>query len=340
MCKWMWICLAACSGAMASVDTALPASGTAASADAALDACTLSSTDQAWLDASLAALAFTAGSITGMDSIDPVPALFFDRDCIAIGADMLGHAGTSAWTYKPHEGNIQLPDGNQMPAAVTAFTGSGDRGPFFVMSTPSIWAAAGVDGGALGLPTLMTAVLLHESIHVAQFPTYGEAVTRLIETHALPDSFNDDTVQVTFSDDEDFAASVDREIELLFAAAAAPDVAEARLLAREALTLLQARQRRWFVADNAYLGQAEDLFLTLEGSGQWAGLQWLMHAEGAAVPEAVALSAFARRSRWWSQIEGVALFLVIDRLAPIPWKKEVFGGGTLTALQLLERALR
>lgn len=302
-------------------------------------ACAVSAEDRAWIDSSLAAWRLTSQSITGIKQLDNFRAIFFDEDCVLSSAAAMSLHGPSAWTALPHDGVIELPNNEQLPAGVTSFTSGSAAGPFFVMALPSIWRAQEVNDRELGLETLMTAVLLHEASHVAQFPTYGEQVTRLITEFSLPDSFGDDSVQHRFADDPAFSESVARETELFFAAAAAADEPTARRLAADARDLLRARHRRWLTGDLAYMSRAEDLFLTLEGAGQWAAVQWLSNAAGAALPPATVVANYAKRSKWWTQLEGAALFLAIDRIDRGAWQAHAFGDGAFTALQLLDRAI-
>jgi hypothetical protein len=65
-------------------------------------------------------------------------------------------------------------------------------------------------------------------------------------------------------------------------AAAEGNEVEAKLRAFDARELMRTRQARWLVGDAAYLVEAEDLWLTFEGSGQWAAYQWMVHAKGGA----------------------------------------------------------
>lgn len=301
--------------------------------------CTMSASDQAWIDRSLTAWRWALPNIVGIEAVTEMQALLFSADCLLTSRTALTNAGDPSWSTIRHDGVIDLPDGDQMPAAVTSFTGvDGDRA-WFVMSTPSVWRAEGVPGGPLGLETLMVAVLLHEGIHVLQVPTYGARISAMIERCALPDSFNDDSIQERFQGEDAFSSSVEREMELLFSAAAAPDDATARVLAREARAQMHARHERWFVGEDACLREAEDLWLTLEGTGQWVGYGWLTHAGGAgATPDAVT-SGFGRRSRWWSQNLGLALVQALDRLDGGDWRRHAFGDGELTVMQMLDAAL-
>jgi hypothetical protein len=308
---------------------------------ASTPACAVSGEDRAWIDRSLEAWGLSSHEITGIGAVDGFQAVFFDAQCVVASANALtaADARDAIWTAAPHSGMILLPDGDQMPAGVTSFTSATDSLTYFVMATPSVWRAGGVDGGPLGLETLMVAVLLHEVSHVAQSSTYGRQVTALAQRYALPESFSDDSLQARFGDNEAFSESVARETELFFQSAAATDRAEARRLAGEARDMMLARAARHYLGGDAYWNEAEDLWLTFEGAGQWAGYQWLIDPRGAAAAEAAAMSGYGRRSRWWSQKQGLAIVLALDRISAEDWKRRLYGDGTRTVLQLLDEAL-
>lgn len=266
---------------------------------------------------------------------------FFDADGVWVSGNALGGAGEPTWSVTAHEGTVMLPNGDEIPMGVTSFATGDDEGrSFFVMSTPSVWAAGGVAGGPLGLETLMTGVLLHEASHVTQTPTYGPRIGRLEYENNLGEDFNDDALQRRFESDAVFSASIARETELfLAAAAAAADDGEARRLAREARELMRARAGRYFVGADAFWAEAEDVWLTFEGSAQWLGYHWVIDPRGANRPESEAMPGFGQRSRWWSQKQGFALFMALDRLDGGAWRAIVFGAGEHTALELMDAAL-
>ena len=207
------------------------------------------------------------------------------------------------------------------------------------MSTPSVWRAGGVTSSYLDLETLMVAVLLHEGSHVAQASTYGKQIEKLAEEYSLPESFSDDSLQHRFENEVPFADSIQRETDLFFAAAFATDLEAVVAQASEARRLMLARAERWYRGDEKYWHQAEDLWLTFEGAGQWIAYEWLVSDRGAAVSEEVAVSGFARRSRWWSQNEGLAIALVVERLIGPTWQRHAFRNGGKTILAMLDGAL-
>jgi|CXWL01.1.fsa_nt_gi hypothetical protein len=283
---------------------------------------------------------FSAREITGVRPVSDYGAVFFDAACTLTSSNALSAAEDAAlvWNTAPHTGTVRLMNGEDMPAGVTSFTQSGEGAAFFVMSMPSVWSAAGVRGDPISLEDMMTFVVLHEGSHVAQMSTYGARIGAIAERNSLSEDFNDDSMQRHFEETAAFTASILRETELFVQAAAAVDGAEALRLAREARTMMRARASRYFVGDAAYYAEAEGLFLTLEGSGQWAGYRWLVHPRGKAMDAELARRA-AMRSRWWSQNEGLAIALVLDRLGAGGWHEVAFGDGSRTMLEMLDQAL-
>ena len=313
------------------------AAAIAPTAPATNPACSLSAGDQAWLDRAMTAWDLTSRRITRVGRIANLQAVIFDSRCVLTSRTAMS-GGPRMWQSAPHQGQVDLPNGETIPANVISFASTNAKGNFFVMSTPSVWRAGDVNE-QFGLEPLMVAVLLHEGTHVAQFLTYGARMSALSERFHLPESFNDDSIQLRFQGTPEFAASVTREIDLLLRAARARDRSSALRLARQARALMRARQDRYYPARDAYLREAEDIWLTLEGSAQWAGYQWVIRRDGGAVPSAVAFQSFGKRGRWWSQEEGFALFMTLDRLSGSKWKRHAFGDGAKTVLQMLDEAL-
>jgi hypothetical protein len=77
----------------------------------------------------------------------------------------------------------------------------------------------------------------------------------------------------------------------------------------------------------------------MEGSGQWSGYRWLKDGQSG-ISRDVAYTNFARRGHSWTQLEGLALFLAVDRLSGTRWTRDVFGRGQQTALQWLDASLK
>ncbi|MEO8216093.1 MAG: hypothetical protein ABI718_03320 [Acidobacteriota bacterium] len=302
--------------------------------------CSLPEADREWIDRALEAWRFAAREITGNVQLPHSQAIFFSADCVLSSENALSstRAGDVRWSASPHAGEVTLPDGKKIPSGVTSFA-SGEKGSYyFVMSTPSVWEAGGVGQGE-SLRKTMVAVLLHESSHIAQIRAYGTRLEALIDRYSLPDSFNDDSLQERFGKNPEFTASIKRETQLFLDAAATKDDAEARRLAREGLGLVRERQARWLVGDDAYLVEAEDLWLTFEGAGQWVAYQWLVDPRGGRASREEEMVRFSG-NRWWSQAEGFAVVMALDRIAGPGWKGHAYGDGAQTVLEMLEAAVR
>lgn len=304
------------------------------------NSCEFSSADTMWINQAISAWHYTNKTITNIPNIAKFDVLFFDADCQRMSSDALIKPGSITWTSALHENTVQFPNGDEMPPIVNSFTmSSNDEGgkTFFVMAVPSIWRDGGIKS-TLGLETFLVPVMLHEAMHAIQSPTYGKQIEFLSRKHNLPDSFNDDSVQKMFQDNSDFSASVTMEVDLLMQSALAPTDDEARKLAQKAREMIKARYKKWFVGDFEKYRQIGDVWLTMEGSGQWLGYRWLSSADGGNLSKAEAIKSFGQRGKWWSQKLGFALFMAVDRLSD-NWKNDAFGSGSKTVFTLLDDAL-
>jgi len=298
--------------------------------------CQLDAPDRAWLDRSMSAWNYAANHISGIGHVKKIQAVIFDKDCVVTSSTAM-NGGPNRWESNRHQGKVKLPDGTEIPSQVISFSGSVGDHSFFVMSTPSVWRAAGKTGKGTTLENLMTAVMLHEGTHVAQMPTYGEKIGEISDRNKLPQDFNDDSIQKQFEKDKGFASSVEREAKLLFMASRAKTHGEAVRLVRSARAMMKARYARWFVGKDAYLAEAEPIWLTLEGSGQWLAYRWETDARGGRVASSAVMPGF-EHDKWWSQREGLAAFLALERLTGATWKRQAFGTGRKDILQMLDEA--
>ncbi|NJC06058.1 hypothetical protein GGQ97_001851 [Sphingomonas kaistensis] len=311
----------------------------AAAAAALASACAPGPADKAWIHAATAAWRLQLRRLPELTPPADVTVILFDARCRLESRQALQRNTAARWTASRHDGQVLLADGTRIPATVTSFAGEGKQGgPTFVMALPSLWAAGKIPGGSLGLDRLTRAVLLHEASHVAQTALF-ERLSKLPKEEGLPEDFSDDSIQQQFEENVAFSASVEEETRLLFAAAAASDDKAARALAGQALAKMKARRARWFVGEDRRLGKAEDLFLSMEGAGQYVGYSWLIDPKGGALSTAEAMSGFGTRSKWWSQKQGLALILAVERLELAGWREQVWKTPHLIGVELLEAAV-
>lgn len=307
--------------------------GLAASAPAiaAEPACVMMPSERAWLDGALDAWRLVSSERLKLKPHRAPTIVVFDANC-----RFERSGSTDEWKAEAHQGSVRIPDGNEVPAQVTSFAGKDEKSqtPFFVMALPSVWAAANIpiSGDEAGL----AAVFLHEFSHTRQIDPLKPAFDAAEAVRKMPDDFSDDSLQKHFQFDPAYVAVMEKEMRLLFEAAAEPDDAAAKKLTREALALIDARQKRWFVGEDAYWKNYDDLFLTMEGFGQWVAYAWLADPAGAAMEKRAARDKMAS-TKWWSQNEGLALFLVIDRFVP-DWPRRAFADKPALGIDLLRLA--
>jgi len=301
------------------------------------DRCEMSASDRDWINRALRNWRFAEVRELHLHPKPLPPIETFDEHCQYVSAS---NAPTPKWTGSSHGATIALPDGSKTPFGVVSFAapvaGQADAG-FFVMSLPSVWRANHVQSG-LGLERLMDGVLLHEMTHTRQFYFVNPSMDRLTKENHLTEDFGDDSLQDAYSKNPGYVADYERERDLLYEAASASDDNHARQLAKEALAQMRARRAKWFTSNLAYWSEVDEVFLTMEGLGQWVAYAWLTDSKGAHLAPAVALPEVRRKRNRWTQDEGLALFLVINRLVP-NWQGFAFAQHPELAERLLERAV-
>lgn len=237
---------------------------------------------------------------------------------------------TCVWdsTGRKHNGEITLPDGGKIPPQLTTFAATfGDPPrPFLVMAMPSIWRATPRHAKDPNLERVMRAVFVHEMTHTQQTAALGRRIGELGQALGITDDeMNDDIVQQRFGTNDAFRAAYEKERDLLYRAAREKD----RAVARQALEVMKERRTRFFAGRDAPFAELEDVFLMMEGVANWAAHK----SSGENV------DLMRRGGRYWSQDEGLALFLTIDALLP-DWQSRAFSATPPSVFALLDEASR
>ena len=237
------------------------------------------------------------------------------------------------WTAVAHEGQVSLPNGASIPAGPNASNMAVNGRNFVVFSLPSIWRPV-APKSEIPLELFLEAILLHELAHAYQAAVSPSlSFPALHARRSLPGNVNDDSVQEKFKGNSAYMRDYEAERDLLFRAASAPTRKLARALACDALAKLRQRRAHYFRGADAIWSEVDELSLTTEGLGEWLSYTWLTQVRG--LSESVVLAKY--RGTFWSQEQGLALFLVVDRLVP-GWQKLLFRREPLTAEPLLARA--
>ncbi|MDQ3126802.1 MAG: hypothetical protein M3Q74_14490, partial [Pseudomonadota bacterium] len=134
-------------------------------------------------------------------------------------------------------------------------------------------------------------------------------------------------------------AAYEAERDLFYEAATTPDPAAARVALTTAARMMAERRARWFTGEDALYAETDDVFLTLEGTGNWAAWAWLTDPRGGRLSSTDATNFIRGGRRGWSQDEGLGLMLALERFTP-EWPRLAFSPEGTTADDLLVRALQ
>jgi hypothetical protein len=278
--------------------------------------CTMSAGDRAFLDRALATWEAVRAEALKLGPAPPPMFILFDTKCVWRDGKGTAHGGT-----------IALPDGNKVPVGTVAFASSHQGKAFLVLALPAVWRAETRHRDNPRLEQLVRNVFVHEMTHTRQAGSLGARLTEL-ETQYKLENLNDDIIQERFASRDGFTGAVEKERDLLYATANEPDPARRRALAADALRAIRERRARYFTGDDAFYAELEELFLGMEGLANWAAFRAAMR-DGLSRDEAIAVMRGSRK--WFSQDEGLALFLAIDALLPA-WQHEILRGTAATTL--------
>ena len=308
------------------------------------ESCSMASASP-WISRWLGAWELTSREILKVPDVPAPNITFFDSACVyttssvsaggvapSSGPSLMGQK--LPWRAVSHQGTITAPNAAQLPVGLMSFANSDKQtGPYFVMAAPSVWAQSGFKSEPIP-------VFIHEFAHTRQMKSFFSILGPIDATWPYEEELDDDAVQTHFSSDSVYVAAYITERDLFYRAANAASTEEVRALAQEALDMMRARHAHWFVGDKAVFATLDSMWLSLEGSAQWAAHAWLAHPApaGGGLTKDAAVTKMLGKRRSWSQDESLAIFLVVDRLLP-GWPKLVFGEQPMGAVELLERAI-
>jgi hypothetical protein len=303
--------------------------------------CELSGSDREWIGSAIAVWARASDALER--TLETMPwTILYDEHCAVHLNPRSGRRATTGGPLtvtfggKPvpvravaYRERFSIPSGDQLTSDAVAFTSLAKRGgTFFVMALPSVWKRDPRSMPGEDIEAFAAGVLAHEmthTIHMQSVKTALADVQRRLSS--MPKRIDDDYQQSVFADDAEYVADYDREIALYGRAVTEPDDAFARVLAREALAVSDRRRAHHFRGDHAYFAAVEPLFLNMEGVASWVAYTVM----GGGDP-------IAFSGRFWSQQEGLLLFLLIDRFDPT-WKGRVFSEEVPDPFAMLRAAL-
>ena len=239
-----------------------------------------------------------------------------------------------------HDGTVTLPNGAQIPAEIIAVAMPAPAGhdAFLVLAMPELWHRHPQASQDAHLAIRIPSVALHEMIHTRQLPDLQRRVHDIGLRFDLPARFDDDVVENRFGDSADYRRMFIAERDLLYDAVAETNLNRSKALVAEAISIAQNRRERFFVGNDGMYLELEGLFLNMEGVAEW--VRFKSHQADPAWPSADAdIIAFLRgRENSWSQDEGLALLLLLDRMVP-DWKRQILSPTMPSPWAILREAI-
>ena len=214
-------------------------------------------------------------------------------------------------------GRVWVPDRDPLrlePVALTMVYDNG-RKPMTVIPLPPLFRQMATPEHAAELDQIFLNSAVHELTHTRHVVAFARRVDSLRAKFRLPENLGDNVIQDRFGGDTLYLPMFEEERDALFQAVFARNADTARAFIKEALKIADDRKATFFSDFNAGYSALDDMFLVLEGTGTWAQFK----SETAAVPADQlrrATEQFLRRARAWSQLEGVMIFLLLDRFSP------------------------
>lgn len=236
-----------------------------------------------------------------------------------------------------HEGKISLPEKREIPAQLLSFAanyGNGEKA-FLVSAMPSIWQKAPHLQEEKNIEVLVRSVFVHEMTHTfhRKYHVQLDGIEKKLKD---VENFDDDIIQNTFAKNDEFRKAYEKEHELLFQAVSEKNLTKKRGLAKAVLEAIKSRRKNFFKNKNTVYEEIEEIFLTMEGAANWAAYR---SAINQGLNETDALKIIRRSGKYWSQDEGIGLFLLIDALFP-KWQKKAFGKSQMSVTNLLGEAVK
>lgn len=280
---------------------------------------------------------------------------FFDKDSVYTTSEVTAPGGERfngptlfgeplPWRKAAHHDTLTLPDGNQVPVQITTFAAplkNQAQESFFVMAAPAFWKEAGIKSNEISFEKMLTGIFLHEFTHTRQMQSLEKKIDELTKQYTFDSlTLNDDVVQDHFSEDSLYEQVFREEVNVLYKAAFAKEADSVKELTAKGLSLLKARQKKYFTGKRKVLRELDNIFLSMEGIGQYAMVAWLIHPHGGNVSLEVAVSETRRGGEWWVQEEGLALALILSRLSDSDWSTGMFGNEQKHIIEILENATR
>jgi hypothetical protein len=241
-------------------------------------------------------------------------------------------------------GKLWVPGRESLPVNVTgpriaAMPYEDDRNSFFIAPLPGLFHKLGRPDQARNLDELFLGTAAHELMHTRQLVYAMAQIKRLRLRYKLPESFDDNIIQHEFEANEEYKRLHDEEGELLTKAILADDLHHTRQFVEQFLLATQKRKERFFAGPKQGYSDLEDIFLAMEGLAMWVQYRTARDRASAGEDWLQTFVTLSERADAWSQQDGLALLVLIERLAP-GWQTRLLASDFPSPFILLREAVR
>jgi hypothetical protein len=277
--------------------------------------------------------------------------VFFDSVYVYTTSPLTGQGGKEiygpqlfdekqTWYKKEHKGVLVLPDSSTRQVQMMIFASPAKEKnvkAYFVMPLLSFWIKEKTDGHGIGLEKLTAGVFTHEFSHTTQLESFDKfgAYFEAYQKKFGVESFGDDMMQDIFEKDTVVTAAYKKEI-ALFIKAGQGNESALKQLTKEALESFYQKHKLILDKDKKDVQKLDDIWLTMEGVGQYAMYEYLIHPKGGNLT--VEKASKAIQTRWWSQEEGFAMVYLLARFKKSEaWANDFFSADMKTIIEAFER---
>jgi hypothetical protein len=164
---------------------------------------------------------------------------------------------------------------------------------------------------------------MHELTHTRQLPFVLSTILQIQKDYKLPESIDDNTIENSFGKNDNYKALFLAEKVHLWNAVFDENTDSCIAHVKQAFRVADRRKKEFFTGDSLGYDKLDDIFLSLEGSAMWAQYKLMLRNIPTGMSGKELLAWLLPRTQAWSQEEGLAIFILIDRFDP-GWKRRFF----------------
>lgn len=280
----------------------------------------------------------------------PTRYVFFDSVFVYTTSPLTGKGGIiiegpqlfdekQIWYKKPHNGKLILPDSTEENVQIMCYaspTKEKEIKAFFIMPLLSFWEKEKIDDHGIGLDKLTTGVFTHEFCHSQQlgsFDIFGEYFEAYQKKFGA-ENIGDDMMQDFYEKNAKISSIYKNEL-TAFVKSAHVEENMRKSATKEALNIFENKHTTIVEQDKKDLKMIDDIWLTMEGVGQYAMYEYFINPKGANLSEEKAIKAVKTNS--WSQEEGFAMFYLLSKYEKSElWANDFFGSKIKTITEVLK----